>query len=159
MCGVEQVKYQIPGATGISLQLQMITLLGDAAAAGFTINLFNAQPIMSWPEPGCMALVMVLMKNTLMRIAVLSANCQSGVWKQSGNSSWRVGATFQVWPGQAQTLGRFKLCINSYRIDGKEMAETQVIPTDEPDSNGNMNWYARNSTQYSGYYMGIHCFI
>ncbi|HFE3523614.1 TPA: hypothetical protein ACF3JG_003343 [Enterobacter hormaechei] len=58
----------------------MITLLGDAAAAGFTINLFNAQPIMSWPEPGCMALVMVLMKNTLMRIAVLSANCQSGAW-------------------------------------------------------------------------------
>lgn len=84
MCGVEQVKYQIPGATGISLQLQMITLLGDAAAAGFTINLFNAQPIMSWPEPGCMALVMVLMKNTLMRIAVLSANCQSGVWSGAG---------------------------------------------------------------------------
>lgn len=83
MCGVEQVKYQIPGATGISLQLQMITLLGDAAAAGFTINLFNAQPIMSWPEPGCMALAMVLMKNTLMRIAVLSANCQSGVWKSA----------------------------------------------------------------------------
>lgn len=83
MCGVEQVKYQIPGATGISLQLQMITLLGDAAAAGFTINLFNAQPIMSWPEPGCMALVMVLMKNTLMRIAVLSANCQSGAWTKT----------------------------------------------------------------------------
>lgn len=89
VCGVEQVKYQIPGATGISLQLQMITLLGDAAAAGFTINLFNAQPIMSWPEPGCMALAMVLMKNTLMRIAVLSANCQSGVWKSSSLGSFQ----------------------------------------------------------------------
>lgn len=32
-----------------------------------------------------MALVMVLMKNTLMRIAVLSANCQSGVWQSFQN--------------------------------------------------------------------------
>lgn len=41
-----------------------------------------------------MALAMVLMKNTLMRIAVLSANCQSGVWKNSdfivqlGTNGW-----------------------------------------------------------------------
>lgn len=107
MCGVEQVKYQIPGATGISLQLQMITLLGDAAAAGFTINLFNAQPIMSWPEPGCMALAMVLMKNTLMRIAVLSANCQSGVWSGGAkiNSSacqWVSSPDAWVNPGKRQ---------------------------------------------------------
>lgn len=88
--------------------------------------------------------------------AILS--CQSGVWKLN-NFSWRVGGTFQVWPGQSQNLGRFKLCINTYRIDGKEMAETQLIPTDTPDANGNMNWYARNSTQFSSYYMGIHCFI
>ena len=34
-----------------------------------------------------MALAMVLMKNTLMRIAVLSANCQSGVWAGAGNKA------------------------------------------------------------------------
>ncbi|EIK1335784.1 shufflon system plasmid conjugative transfer pilus tip adhesin PilV [Salmonella enterica] len=85
-------------------------------------------------------------------------SCQSGVWKQT-SFSWRVGATFQIWPGQSQNLGRFKLCINTYRIDGKEMALTQLIPTDAPDTNGNMNWYAQNATQYASYYMGIHCFI
>lgn len=84
--------------------------------------------------------------------------CQSGTWK-SGNSTWRVGATFQVWPGKTQTLGRFKLCVITYRIDGKELAITQVVPTDAPDSDGNMNWSAYNGTQYSPYYMGIHCFI
>ncbi|EDA5883691.1 hypothetical protein F9X91_23275 [Salmonella enterica subsp. enterica serovar Infantis] len=85
-------------------------------------------------------------------------SCQSGTWK-SGNSTWRVGATFQVWPGKTQTLGRFKLCVITYRIDGKELAITQVVPTDAPDSDGNMNWSAYNGTQYSPYYMGIHCFI
>lgn len=34
-----------------------------------------------------MALAMVLMKNTLMRIAVLSANCQSGVWRSGDSNS------------------------------------------------------------------------
>ncbi|WP_441007339.1 shufflon system plasmid conjugative transfer pilus tip adhesin PilV, partial [Salmonella enterica] len=42
-------------------------------------------------------------------------SCQSGRWKDI-NFSFRVGATFQVWPGQTVNLGRFKLCINSYRI-------------------------------------------
>ncbi|EGI0308314.1 shufflon system plasmid conjugative transfer pilus tip adhesin PilV, partial [Salmonella enterica] len=68
-------------------------------------------------------------------------SCQSGVWK-STNFSLRVGATFQVWPGQTVNLGRFKLCINTYRIDGREMALTELIPTDAPDTNGNMNWRA-----------------
>ncbi|EHM5247090.1 shufflon system plasmid conjugative transfer pilus tip adhesin PilV, partial [Salmonella enterica] len=75
-------------------------------------------------------------------------SCQSGVWK-STNFSLRVGATFQVWPGQTVNLGRFKLCINTYRIDGREMALTELIPTDAPDTNGNMNWRAMNATQYS----------
>ncbi|EDR1757285.1 shufflon system plasmid conjugative transfer pilus tip adhesin PilV, partial [Salmonella enterica subsp. arizonae] len=60
-------------------------------------------------------------------------SCQSGVWK-STNFSLRVGATFQVWPGQTVNLGRFKLCINTYRIDGREMALTELIPTDAPDT-------------------------
>ncbi|ECF9146608.1 shufflon system plasmid conjugative transfer pilus tip adhesin PilV [Salmonella enterica subsp. enterica serovar Oranienburg] len=85
-------------------------------------------------------------------------SCQSGRWKDI-NFSFRVGATFQVWPGQTVNLGRFKLCINSYRIDGRELAITELIPTDGPDENGYMNWRATNATQYSPYYMGIHCFI
>lgn len=84
--------------------------------------------------------------------------CQSGRWKDL-NFSFRVGATFQVWPGQTVNLGRFKLCINSYRIDGRELAITELIPTDGPDEKGYMNWRATNATQYSPYYMGIHCFI
>ncbi|STE04947.1 Uncharacterised protein [Escherichia coli] len=40
-------------------------------------------------------------------------------------------------------LGRFKLCINTYRIDGREMAETEVVPIDMPDSNGEMTWQAK----------------
>ncbi|HAF2546699.1 TPA: hypothetical protein G8O07_002396 [Salmonella enterica] len=84
--------------------------------------------------------------------------CQSGRWKDI-NFSFRVGATFQVWPGQTVNLGRFKLCINSYRIDGRELAITELIPTDGPDEKGYMNWRATNATQYSPYYMGIHCFI
>lgn len=85
-------------------------------------------------------------------------SCQSGVWKSS-EFSFRVAGTYQVWPGQTVNLGRFKLCINTYRIDGREMALTELIPTDGPDSNGNMNWRAMNATQYPSYYMGIHCFI
>ncbi|EIL5802979.1 shufflon system plasmid conjugative transfer pilus tip adhesin PilV [Salmonella enterica] len=85
-------------------------------------------------------------------------SCQSGIWKSS-EFSFRVAGAFQVWPGQTVNLGRFKLCINTYRIDGREMALTELIPTDGPDSNGNMNWRAMNATQYPSYYMGIHCFI
>ncbi|EFO7858704.1 hypothetical protein HMI78_004928 [Salmonella enterica] len=85
--------------------------------------------------------------------------CQSGIWQNAGKTIWRVGGTFTVWPGQTQILGRFKLCLNTYRIDGREMALTQLIPTDAPDADGNMNWQAYNGTQYPSYYMGIHCFI
>ncbi|EAA8947187.1 shufflon system plasmid conjugative transfer pilus tip adhesin PilV [Salmonella enterica] len=85
--------------------------------------------------------------------------CQSGRWKNAEKTTWKVGGTFTVWPGQTQDLGRFKLCINTYRIDGREMALTQLIPTDSPDADGNMNWRAYNGTQYYAYYMGIHCFI
>ncbi|HFG7806543.1 TPA: shufflon system plasmid conjugative transfer pilus tip adhesin PilV [Salmonella enterica subsp. enterica serovar Java] len=86
-------------------------------------------------------------------------SCQYGRWKNQGKMTWKVGGTFTVWPGQTQDLGRFKLCINTYRIDGREMALTQLIPTDSPDADGNMNWRAYNGTQYYAYYMGIHCFI
>ncbi|HBZ8552076.1 TPA: shufflon system plasmid conjugative transfer pilus tip adhesin PilV [Salmonella enterica subsp. houtenae] len=86
-------------------------------------------------------------------------SCQSGRWKNAEKTTWKVGGTFTVWPGQTQDLGRFKLCINTYRIDGREMALTQLIPTDSPDADGNMNWRAYNGTQYYAYYMGIHCFI
>ncbi|MEW5125040.1 hypothetical protein [Citrobacter freundii complex sp. 2024EL-00748] len=143
---MEQVKYQIPGATGISLQLQMITLLGDAAAAGFTINLFNAQPIMSWPEPGCMALVMVLMKNTLMRIAVLSANCQSGTWKSS-----QVKFTTQVYNiGQNvvdQYIGIHAYCSWTYLFSAP-LGGTQKVYSD-----GNNGWRVTN-TPYNGFQTG-----
>lgn len=54
-------------------------------------------------------------------------------------------------------LRRFKLCINTYRIDGREMAETEVVPIDMPDSNGEMTWQAKNYTQYSSYFMKITC--
>lgn len=57
----------------------------------FTTNLFNVPQTTLWPEPGCMALAMVLMKNTLMRIAVLSANCQSGVWRRNIGSTVLTG--------------------------------------------------------------------
>ncbi|EGO1996644.1 shufflon system plasmid conjugative transfer pilus tip adhesin PilV [Salmonella enterica] len=85
-------------------------------------------------------------------------SCQSGIWKNI-KFSFKIGGTFQVWPGQTVNLGRFKLCINTYRIDGRELAITELIPTDGPDENGYMNWRATNATQYSPYYMGIHCFI
>ncbi|EAQ3782939.1 hypothetical protein E6V66_23285 [Salmonella enterica] len=84
--------------------------------------------------------------------------CQSGIWKDI-NFSLRIGGTFQIWPGQTVNLGRFKLCINTYRIDGRELAITELIPTDAPDANGYMNWRATNATQYAPYYMGIYCFI
>ncbi|EDI1751108.1 shufflon system plasmid conjugative transfer pilus tip adhesin PilV [Salmonella enterica] len=86
-------------------------------------------------------------------------SCKYGRWQNVGKTTWKVGGTFTVWPGQTQDLGRFKLCINTYRIDGREMALTQLIPTDAPDADGNMNWRAYNGTQYYAYYMGIHCFI
>ncbi|KSB80760.1 hypothetical protein LFZ32_23490 [Salmonella enterica subsp. enterica serovar Newport str. L0167] len=60
-------------------------------------------------------------------------------------------------PKNTQVLGRFKLCINTYRIDGREMAETEVVPIDMPDSNGEMTWQAKNYTQYSSYFMKITC--
>lgn len=88
----------------------------------------------------------------------LGQTCQSGIW-QDIKFSFKIGGIFQIWPGQTVNLGRFKLCINTYRIDGREMALTELIPTDTPDSNGLMNWRAMNATQYSSYYMGIHCFI
>ena len=65
--------------------------------------------------------------------------------------------TFTLYPKNTQVLGRFKLCINTYRIDGREMAETEVIPIDMPDSNGEMTWQAKNYTQYSSYFMKITC--
>ncbi|AXM04709.1 hypothetical protein DKG79_23840 (plasmid) [Escherichia fergusonii] len=65
--------------------------------------------------------------------------------------------TFTLYPKNTQVLGRFKLCINTYRIDGREMAETEVVPIDMPDSNGEMTWQAKNYTQYSSYFMKITC--
>lgn len=89
--------------------------------------------------------------------AILS--CENRVWRKGSDLQWRVGGTFNVWPGQTVNLGRFKLCVNTYRIDGQEMASTRLEPVDAPDSNGNFMWRASNATQYSSYYMGIHCFI
>ncbi|EGD0798134.1 hypothetical protein IAQ76_001167 [Salmonella enterica] len=83
--------------------------------------------------------------------------CQSGIWHTSKNG-WSSVSKFTLYPKNSIDLGRFKLCINSYRIDGKEMAETAVVPTDEPDINGEMNWRASNWTQYPSYFMGITCF-
>ncbi|EAZ6990069.1 hypothetical protein CEX29_23905 [Salmonella enterica] len=37
------------------------------------------------------------------------------------------------------------------------MAETEVVPIDMPDSNGEMTWQAKNYTQYSSYFMKITC--
>nr|WLW35125.1 IncI1 plasmid conjugative transfer pilus-tip adhesin protein PilVB [Escherichia coli] len=33
------------------------------------------------------------------------------------------------------------------------MAETEVVPIDMPDSNGEMTWQAKNYTQYSSYFI------
>ncbi|EIZ3521698.1 shufflon system plasmid conjugative transfer pilus tip adhesin PilV [Escherichia coli] len=87
--------------------------------------------------------------------AILS--CQSGTWKSSSASIWTNIKTFTLYPKNTQVLGRFKLCINTYRIDGREMAETEVAPIDMPDSNGEMTWQAKNYTQYSSYFMKITC--
>lgn len=87
--------------------------------------------------------------------AILS--CQSGTWKSSSASIWTNIKTFTLYPKNTQVLGRFKLCINTYRIDGREMAETEVVPIDMPDSNGEMTWQAKNYTQYSSYFMKITC--
>ncbi|EAO6531855.1 shufflon system plasmid conjugative transfer pilus tip adhesin PilV, partial [Salmonella enterica] len=84
-------------------------------------------------------------------------SCQSGIWRTSKNG-WSSVRRFTLYPKNSIDLGRFKLCINSYRIDGREMAETEVVPTDEPDINGEMNWRATNRTQYQYYFMGITCF-
>ncbi|WP_213046258.1 hypothetical protein, partial [Escherichia coli] len=83
--------------------------------------------------------------------------CQSGRWKSSSPSLWSSAKTFTLYPKNTLLLGRFKLCVNSFRRDGKEMAETEVKPLDQPDSNGEMNWQASNQTQYSSYYMNIVC--
>ncbi|MFU1275084.1 hypothetical protein ACM2MT_24325, partial [Escherichia coli] len=83
--------------------------------------------------------------------------CQSGTWKSSSASIWTNIKTFTLYPKNTQVLGRFKLCINTYRIDGREMAETEVVPIDMPDSNGEMTWQAKNYTQYSSYFMKITC--
>ncbi|TBN79735.1 hypothetical protein EYZ55_22885 [Salmonella enterica subsp. enterica] len=83
--------------------------------------------------------------------------CQSGTWKSSSASIWTNIKTFTLYPKNTQVLGRFKLCINTYRIDGREMAETEVVPIDIPDSNGEMTWQAKNYTQYSSYFMKITC--
>lgn len=83
--------------------------------------------------------------------------CKYGRW-QTNKSVWQSVSRFTLYPKNSMSLGRFKLCINSFRIDGREMAQTEVIPTDEPDANGEMNWLASNQTQYASYYMGITCF-
>ncbi|MEQ1966775.1 shufflon system plasmid conjugative transfer pilus tip adhesin PilV, partial [Xenorhabdus nematophila] len=85
-------------------------------------------------------------------------SCQGGEWKTSGNNYMKVAGTWTIYLGESKDLGRFKLCLLTYRIDGRETAITQLIPTDEPDQNGDMNWRAYNGTQYSSYYMGVHCF-
>lgn len=85
------------------------------------------------------------------------SSCQYGLWRTSKNG-WSSVRRFTLYPKNSIDLGRFKLCINSYRIDGREMAETEVVPTDEPDINGEMNWRASNRTQYASYFMGITCF-
>ncbi|MDU9468070.1 shufflon protein C, partial [Escherichia coli] len=42
--------------------------------------------------------------------------CQSGTWKSSSASIWTNIKTFTLYPKNTQVLGRFKLCINTYRI-------------------------------------------
>ncbi|PWW10116.1 shufflon system plasmid conjugative transfer pilus tip adhesin PilV [Mangrovibacter plantisponsor] len=112
-------------------------------------------PAMTSSEGGSCTTNGLISKNS----AGSTLSCQSGIWKANNPQYMKVGGVFTIYPGTTKDLGRFKLCINTYRIDGQEMALTQLIPTDNPDSNGNMNWRAHNGTQYSSYYMGIHCFI
>ncbi|MCK2342790.1 shufflon system plasmid conjugative transfer pilus tip adhesin PilV, partial [Escherichia coli] len=89
--------------------------------------------------------------------AILS--CQSGSWKSIGSAApWTSVTSFTLYPTTTKALGKFKLCVNTYRIDGKETAMTRVWPTDNPDVNGEMNWSAYNGTLYSSYYITVHCF-
>lgn len=89
--------------------------------------------------------------------AILS--CQSGSWKSIGSSApWTSVTSFTLYPTTTKALGKFKLCVNTYRIDGKETAMTRVWPTDNPDANGEMNWSAYNGTLYGSYYITVHCF-
>src|SRR5699024_10756126 len=67
--------------------------------------------------------------------------CQSGSWKSIGSAApWTSVTSFTLYPTTTKALGKFKLCVNTYRIDGKETAMTRVWPTDNPDVNGEMNW-------------------
>ncbi|EHQ3474434.1 TPA: hypothetical protein MY503_005107 [Escherichia coli] len=85
--------------------------------------------------------------------------CQSGSWKSIGSSApWTSVTSFTLYPTTTKALGKFKLCVNTYRIDGKETAMTRVWPTDNPDANGEMNWSAYNGTLYGSYYITVHCF-
>ncbi|EKG7466528.1 hypothetical protein O4D66_004594 [Salmonella enterica] len=85
--------------------------------------------------------------------------CQSGSWKSIGSSApWTSVTSFTLYPTTTKALGKFKLCVNTYRIDGKETAMTRVWPIDNPDANGEMNWSAYNGTLYGSYYITVHCF-
>lgn len=87
-----------------------------------------------------------------------TSSCQSLVWKKQSSGMLETVSTFTIYPINSVNLGRFKLCLNSYRIDGEEHAETEVAPTDTPDSEGKMNWVGRNLNQMSSYFIRVVCF-